>query len=178
MKATRAAGRYGNSLLQYALEQNQLEAVKADAETILNAIKNSKDLRNLLTSPVIKPVAKTAVLKQIFADKISDISQRFITLVVNQKREGVLDQIYNSFVDGYREHNNILLAEFTTATAVPESSIKSLKSKLEASTGKTVEIKTSVNPDLIGGFVVEMANYKMDASIAAGIKKMKRELSK
>lgn len=178
MKATRAAGRYGTSLLQFALEQNQLEAAKADAETILNAIKNSKDLRSLLVSPIVKPTMKADLLKQIFEGKISEISQRFIALVVSQGREGVLEQIYTSFMSGYRQHNNVMLAHFTTATEASEASVNELISKLEAASGKTVQVRTSVDKDLIGGFIVEMENYRMDASIASGIRKMKRELSK
>jgi F-type H+-transporting ATPase subunit delta len=178
MKATRAAGRYGTALIDLAIEQNTLEVVKSDAELVLNAIKNSRDLRNLLSSPVMKPLVKDALLKQIFAGKISDMSEKFISLIVRHGREKAMAQIFESYLTAYRNHKNILRAHFTASAQVSDKTLKNVKEKLEKATGKTVELEVAVKPELIGGFVVEMENYRLDASLATSIKKLKRELSK
>jgi len=178
MKATRAASRYGASLLQFAITENKLDEVKTDAEVVLNAINNSRDLRNLLASPVIKPKTKAALIKQIFEGNVGEITQRFLALIVLQSRENVLKQIFDSFIRKYREHKNIVSAKITSAAKLDSQTAKNLKTRLEATLGKTVELVEEINPDLIGGFVLDAADYRLDASVASGMKKLKRELIK
>jgi F-type H+-transporting ATPase subunit delta len=102
----------------------------------------------------------------------------FIALIVKQGRDQVLEQIFTAVMNDYREHKNILEATFTTSTTVSASTLASIKQKLEHATGKTIEITSHVDPKLIGGYIVDMKNYRLDASLAGGMKKLKRELSK
>lgn len=178
MKATRAATRYGASLLQFAVSEGKLEEVKADADLVLDAIKNSRDLRNLLMSPVIKPSKKSALIHQIFNGKVTAISERFMALIIKHGRENVLQNIFDSFTEGYYQHKNIITAKVTSATALGTEACKSIQTRLEKATGKTVKLVEEVKPELIGGFVIEADNLKLDTSIASGIKKLKRELVK
>lgn len=176
MKATRAASRYGASLLQFAIAENKTEEVKADAEVVLNAINNSRELRNLLASPIIKPSAKGELIKKIFQGNVSEITQRFLALIVTQSRENALKQIFEAFIVKYREHKNIVSAKITSASTLDSKTANDLKVRLEKALGKTVELVEEINPDLIGGFVLDAADYRLDASVASGMKKLKREL--
>lgn len=178
MKSTRAAGRYSKALMELAIERNALEQTKNDALVVLNAIKNSKELRNLLASPIIKPAQKQDLLAQIFGQHVTELTSLFIALVVKQGRDQMLENVFAAFMNDYREHMNILEATFTTSTNVPASTLASIKQKLEHATGKTIEITQHVEPSLIGGYIVDMKNYRLDASLAGGMKKLKRELSK
>jgi F-type H+-transporting ATPase subunit delta len=178
MKSTRAAGRYSKALIELALERNALEQIKTDALVVLNAIENSKELRNLLASPIIKPAQKHGLLSQIFGEHVSELTMLFIALIVKQGRDQVLEQIFGAVINDYREHMNILEATFTTSTTVPASTLAAIKQKLEHATGKTIEINATVDSRLIGGYIVDMKNYRLDASLAGGMKKLKRELSK
>lgn len=178
MKSTRAAGRYSKALLELAIEQKNLEQVKDDALVILEAIKSSRDLRNLLASPIVKPLKKQELLSQIFDAHISSLTAHFIKLVVKQGRDNAIEQVFAEFMNQYREHKNILEATFKTSTKVPASTIAKIKEKLEKATGKHLEIAEAVDPSLIGGFIVDMKNYRMDASLSGGMNKLKKELSK
>ena len=178
MKSTRVAGRYSKALLDLAIELNQLGAVKNDAEVVYNAISSSRDLRNFLMSPVVKPLQKNKILAEIFDKNISELTMRFIVLIVRHGRDKDMEGIFDQFMVLYREHMNIVEVEFTTPTKVSASVVADIKKKLESSTGKTIEIVESVNEKLIGGYVVDMKNYRLDASLASGMKKLKRELVK
>ena len=178
MKSTRVAGRYSKALLDLALEQKTLEAAKDDALVVLDAIKESRDLRNLLLSPVVKPSQKNAILTEVFGKNVSELTMRFIQLVVKHGRDIDMDTIFDQFINHYREHMNIVEVEVTTSTKVSANVIADIVKKLESSTGKTVEVVEKVNEDLIGGYVVDMKNYRLDASLATGMKKLKRELVK
>lgn len=178
MKSTRAAGRYSKALLELAIERNELEQIKDDALVVLNAIHNSRELRNLLASPVVKPLQKQAILVQIFEKNTSLLTTQFITLLVKQGRGGILEEVYLAFMSQYRDSKNILEATFITSTQVPAATIAALKSMLEKATSKNVEVKQTVDANLIGGYIVDMQNYRLDASLAGGMKKLKKELSK
>jgi len=178
MKGTRAAGRYSKALLELAIERNELEKIKDDALVVLNAIENSRELQNLLASPVVKPLQKEALLVQIFASHTSELTVKFIKLCVNHGRGDILEQVFEAFMTQYRAHKNILEATFITSTNVPAATLASIKSKLEHATGKHLEITEAVDATLIGGFIVDMKNYRLDASLAGGMRKLKKELSK
>lgn len=178
MSSLRVANRYSKALLEIALENNNLEQVKADAVDVINAIENSRELKNFLASPIVEPAKKETTLAEIFAGKVLPETGKFIALLVKHNRENLMLQVFKAFVSQYQEHNNIVEANFKTATEVPATTVSALKSKLEQATGKTIEISTQVNPDLIGGFMVDMNNYRLDASVAGGINKIKRELIK
>lgn len=178
MKSTRVAGRYSKALLDLALEQKTLEEAKNDALVVLDAIKESRDLRNLLMSPVVKPSQKNTILTEVFGKHVSELTMRFVQLVVKHGRDKDMDTIFDQFMNHYREHMNIVEVEVTTSTKVSATVIADIVKKLESSTGKTVEVVERVDEDLIGGYVVDMTNYRLDASLATGMKKLKRELVK
>ncbi len=178
MKSIRVASRYSKALLELAIERNELEQVKDDALVVINAINGSRELKVFLTSPVIKPSQKEIILAEIFSKNVSELTSKFISLIVKQGRDAVLLYVFDAFINQYRDYKNIVEASFTTASPVAASTLEQIKQKLEQSLGKNVEITSAVDPTLIGGYIVDMKNYRLDASLAGGMKKLKRELSK
>ena len=178
MKGTRVAARYSKAFLDLSLELNKLEEAKVDAEVVFNAINTSRDLRNFLGSPVVKPLQKNKILSEIFEKNISELTMRFILLIVRHGRDKDMENIFDQFMVQYREHMNIVEVEFTTSTKVTANVVANIKKMLESSTGKTIEIVETVDEKLIGGYIVDMANYRLDASLANGMRKLRRELVK
>jgi len=176
MKTTRAASRYAKALLELATELKQQDMVYADVQDTLKSIENSRDLRVFLMSPVVKYKQKQAVLRQIFSASVSQITLHFILLITQHGREQSLPQIFESYLLQYKAGKNILDASIKVSTAVSTAELAGIKAKLEAKLGKTIDLTTEVDETLIGGYVIEMLNYRLDASIAGGLNKMKREL--
>src|SRR5579872_4703054 len=103
----RLAARYAKSILDLAVEKGQLEAVHADMLLLKQTCRDSKDLENLLRSPIIKADKKGKILQAIFANKISPLTNAFITLLLNKEREGYLPEIAAAFVDQYKTRKGI-----------------------------------------------------------------------
>src|SRR6516225_7204616 len=116
----RLAARYAKSILDLSLEKNQLEAVHNDMLLLKETLHNSRDLVNLLRSPIIKADKKGKILNAIFTGKISPLTSAFITLLLNKEREGNLPEIAAAFVEQYKTHMGISTVRLTTAVPVGE----------------------------------------------------------
>ena len=178
MKSTRAASRYAKALLDLAVERKELDKINEDVVVVYNAITGTRDLQLFLSSPVVKPKVKQAVLKEIFASLVSELTMHFILLITQHGREDELEAIFNSFQNQYRAYNNIVEATITTSTAVSKQTIEGIQKKLAEALDKKIELVEKVDAELIGGFIIETNNYRMDASLAGSMRKLKRELTK
>ena len=89
----------------------------------------------------------------------------FISLVLKEDRENVMQFIANSYVTLYRQQKNVIRGRLITATAVSPAAEQKMRQMVESKTNGTVEFETEVNPDIIGGFILEYDTYRMDASV-------------
>jgi F-type H+-transporting ATPase subunit delta len=179
MKGIRIASRYAKSLLSLSLEKGKVDEVYADMQLVGTTIHQSRDLELLLLSPVIKTDTKVKVLTLVFGSKIGEISNAFLTLLTKKGREGMLGEIAQSFVDQVKAHKQIVSAKLVTAAPIDaetRSTINALATKLAA--GKSVELVEKVDETLIGGFILNVGDQQIDASISGEIKSLKREFEK
>ena len=177
MQNPRLASRYAKSLVDLALEKGQLEAVRADMLALQQIAKSNRDVTNLLKSPIIKPDKKQKILAAILQGKVSDITTAFINLLVIKGRESNLPEIAAEFIKQYNVLKNISKVKITTAVPLDTAILTSIKQKVQAGTDKTVEIETAVEPELIGGFVLETDDKLFDASIQRDLKDIKKQFT-
>lgn len=177
MSVTRIATRYAKSLIELAAERNELEGVKGDVQGFTNALE-SRDLVNFLKSPIIRSEKKLSVFKAIFEGKLNKTTQAFFDIIIRKNREMYLPEIAHSFMDQYREMNGISTAKIITASPLTESALEEIKKKLLSSdlTMDKLEVTTEVDPNIIGGFIIEVGDRKYDASVAYSLDQLKREL--
>ncbi|MGB1090083.1 MAG: ATP synthase F1 subunit delta, partial [Schleiferiaceae bacterium] len=86
MNYPRVASRYSKALLDLAVEQNMLDQAQADAQSMTKAIAESKELEQLLKSPIVKADKKQAILKEIFGGKFSSLFEGFVMLLTKNGR--------------------------------------------------------------------------------------------
>ncbi|TVQ49455.1 MAG: ATP synthase F1 subunit delta [Saprospirales bacterium] len=157
--------RYAKSLIEIAEERNSTDAVVQDVNNILEALKN-RDLFLLVKSPVVKPSVKQKVIDQIFIGKISEITAKFIAILIRKGREKMLPEILNGVLDHYRNVRGITKVRLITAVPAGQKLIDKLVVALTKSPSiKQVELTTKVNPDLIGGMIVDFGDHLIDASV-------------
>lgn len=176
MSETRICTRYGRSLLNLALENETVEEVKGDVDNIINLTRDNRELINALRSPVIPKEVKYRLLNRLFKDNYNETTFKFLNLVIKKGRENLMIEILKTFVTLYEEHFKISHAEIVTATPVDEQLLEQARKKVEDYTDTTVHIKNQVNEDLIGGFVLNFSDKKLDASVASFLKSVKKEL--
>jgi len=178
MSIRRVTSRYAKSLLDLSVEKGQLSEVLEDMKTIGAMVKN-RDLALLLKSPIVNTEKKRSIFKKIFDPHISEITKAFIHLVLNKGRESLIPEIGIEFIDQHKEMLGITSVKITTATPISEANIEAIKLKLLGSSiaEKSLEVETVVNPEIIGGFILEVGDNLYDSSIAYNLKKMRNKVT-
>ncbi|HEY4109989.1 ATP synthase F1 subunit delta [Puia sp.] len=172
----RLAARYAKSILDLSLERGQLEDVYKDMLLLKQTCRDSKELVNLLRSPVIKSDKKGKILDAIFTGKISPLTSAFITLLLNKDREGHLPEIAQAFVEQYKTHKGIATVKLTTAVPVSDDVRQVILQKLKTERNlQQVELDTEVRPELIGGFILEIGDERMDDSVAFELNNIRKQ---
>lgn len=176
--ASRVASRYVKSLLDLAVSQGALEKVHADMKLFAATIEKSRDLELMLKSPVIKHDKKNAILSAIFKSKVTALTMAFIDILTKKNREPLLPEIANEFHNAYNHYKGIGKASVTTTTpmdAKTRQQFETIVKKL--SNSKEVEIDEKIDKDLIGGFILNVEDRQIDASIKNNLRKLKLKFS-
>lgn len=174
---SKAAKRYAKALLSFAIEQNQLENVATEMEIISATCASSTELVTLLKSPVVKTDKKLAILNQIFAGKIGEITLRFLEVLTTKKREDLLPEVANAFQAVYREEKGIVTAEIITALALDDAGRQKALDFIKTIYPKVV-LTEKIDKELIGGFIIRVGDKQYDESVARKLNNLKREFSK
>lgn len=176
MQNPRLAGRYAKSLMDLAIERNELEAVHNDILQLQHLFKNSRELVNIMRSPVILPDKKQDVFKAVTQGRISQLTHSFFDLLVRKNREANFPEIVNALMEQYKHHKNIQTVTLTTARPISEEVKQDIIRKVQAQNpGKNIELRTQVKEDIIGGFVLEMGDNLVDASISYDLKAIRKQ---
>ncbi|MBO9620216.1 MAG: ATP synthase F1 subunit delta [Niabella sp.] len=176
MPNPRLASRYAKALLDLAKEKNQVPQVFADVQWLQAVCKESKDFVNLLRSPIIKADKKKSIVTAIAGNNIGTITKGFTDLLIAKNREAILPEILPAFVDQYKVLNNIHTVKLTTAVPVSDEVKNNIINQVKKASGEqNIELETSVNPDIIGGFVLEMGDKMVDASVSYDLKAIAKQ---
>ena len=172
----RVASRYAKSLLDLAIERGQLEQVNNDMLYLQSLIKGSREFLSLLRSPVVKGDVKTRAVDAVTAGKISEMTKAFTTLLIAKTRESVLPEVITSFIQQYKAKKNIHTVKLTTATPVTDAVKNQIVDQVrKTSNMQNIELESAVDPNIIGGFVLQAGDKLIDASIAYDLKTLARQ---
>lgn len=162
---SRAAYRYAKAMLEIAVEQNILDSVIEDFRTLEFAIEGSRDLRNLLTTPVLDVERKAGLILDIFEGKVSKPTELFLRLITKKGRAPLLQGIVFSFHKQLDVKQGLVTAQVTTAVPLNDTLKKEIESRLAVMTGKKIQADYLIDSDLIGGFVARIDDRMIDASV-------------
>ena len=175
MNNPRLATRYAKSLLDLSIEQNGLAEVYADMKLLQQINKSNPDFVALLRSPIITSDKKDKIIDAVVGDKVSKLTMLFVRLLTAKTRESNLPEIVTAFITQYNKLKNIQTVKLTTATAISDDLKNSIIAKLKATVTGEVEIETSVQDELIGGFKLEMGGTLIDASILRDLNDVRKQ---
>jgi len=173
MADIRVASRYVKSLLSLAVEQGVLEAVHTDMLLFAKVCKENRGFRMMLSSPIIRHEKKREVLTKVFSGKLNEMSMSIIEILTRKNREPLLPAIAEEFHNAYNEHKGIGKASITTTIpmdAEMRTTIESIVKKL--SEKKKVELDEKVDKELIGGFILNIGDRQVDASVKSKLKSL------
>jgi len=176
MRNPRLAGRYAKSLIGLAIERNELDKVYEDMLYLQSLIKQSKEFLVILRSPVINPDKKKVILESVINGNISEMVAGFVRLLILKGRESNLPEIIPAFIDQYKVLKNIFVVTLSTATPASDELKQTIIEKVkEATSLQNIELKTIVNEDLIGGFVLQLGDTLVDASVIYDLNAIKKQ---
>lgn len=176
MPNPRLASRYAKSLIDLAIEKGQLEKVYADMQWLQGVAKSNRDFVNLLRSPIIKADTKKKIIEAVTKGKVSEMTAGFNALLITKGRESYLPEIVNAFIASYKVHKNIHTIKLTTASPVSDSVKTAIVNQVKKSAGiENVELEEKVDADLIGGFVLQIGDQLVDASIAYDLRAIAKQ---
>ncbi len=176
MQNPRLAGRYAKSLIDLAIEKNQLDAIYADMLFLQSVCRNSRDFVNLLKSPIIKADKKDKILEAVTGNRIGPITAAFNKLLISKGREIYLPEIIEAFIEQYKQYKGIHTVQLTTAVPVSEELKKEIIDRIKSGASmQQIELNTVVKEEIIGGFVLEVGDQLVDASIAYDLNNVRQQ---
>ena len=176
MPNPRLAYRYAKSILDLAIEKGQLEQVYNDMLYLQQVTKLSRDFLNLLKSPIVSADRKLAVVNAIVGGNVGELTNAFTKLLVNKGREGGLPEIITAFIQQYKSRKGIYTVKLTTATPISDELKNSIINQVKkTSVMQNIELEEKVDPDIIGGFVLQAGDKLIDASISYDLQTISRQ---
>ena len=170
--------RYARALLKSATEQKLDDAVYQEMQLLAKSYIDVPQLRQTIAGPMLSKDKKAELLLTAVGGQPTDLTRAFVGLVLKEDREPVMQFIANSYVTLYRQQKNIIRGRLITAARVSPATEQKMRQMVESKTNGTVEFETEVNPDIIGGFVLEYDTYRMDASVKAKLNNILNTLKK
>jgi F-type H+-transporting ATPase subunit delta len=162
----RVAFRYAKALLQLAVEKKVLDKVHADMLLFDQVWDANKALLHALESPAIKHDKKLAVLQEIFQDKVHVLTMSFVKMVTKKRREDLLPAITKLFLEQHDHHKGIKQATISTTFQLSEElCLQFIKLVQQIAPCNQVVLKQHIDPTLIGGYVLQVDDKRIDQSL-------------
>ena len=170
--------RYARALLKSATDQKLEDAVYQEMMTVAKSYLDVPALRHTIDNPMLSKDKKEALLTVAAGEKPCQLTKAFIALVLKEDRENVMQFMANSYITLYRKQKNVIRGKLTTAARVTAETEQKMRQMVESKTNGTVEFETEVNPDIIGGFILEYDTFRMDASVKSKLNNILNTLKK
>ena len=176
MNAGIVASRYAKALLKFVLETGNGDKVYAQAGVLALRMQEYRQLRDYIENhPEIDLAKKLQLLEAALGEPSAMEMSRFVSLVITRRRSEFFLRMLLSFLTLYREAQNIKVGRLITA--LPAEGLRERMEELfRGKTGAEVHLEQKVDPEILGGFVFELDDWRMDASVAGQFRKIKAKL--
>ena len=178
MSTKRIAARYAKPLLELAESMKVIENVKNDMVHFSSICASNRDFELMLKSPIITNLKKASILSKIFDGKVNALTSTFFTTVARKNREKYLPEIAEQFVILYNEKMGFQEATITTTIKLDAAMRQSFEKLVVDITGKKPLLKERVDPELVGGYLLQLGDQQIDESISGQLKDLKLKFQK
>jgi F-type H+-transporting ATPase subunit delta len=153
-----------------------LETVQAQLRELADAATSVDELRGLLENPEIDSRVKQDVLARV-AEGSDEAVVNFVRLAAEKGRADELGEIADELDALVAAEQRILDVEITTAHELSEDEFRRILAQIESASGRTVQAERSVDPDLIGGIVLQAGSLRLDASVRGRLERLRHDLT-
>jgi F-type H+-transporting ATPase subunit delta len=166
---------YARALFEAASDEGRLDAVREELGDFVEAQRQVPELRGLLRNPQIDQRAKAAALEELLGGD-EKLVRNFLLLLAEKNRAGEIEEIAREFDRFVAKEEGILDVELTTAVELSDQEARGVIGQIEKASGRKVEATQRVDPDLIGGLVLQAGSLRLDASVRGRLDRLRQEL--
>ena len=170
--------RYARALLKSSTDAKIEDSVYKDMQVLAKSYIDVPELRFTIDNPMLSKDIKENLLVTAAGSNVCELTKTFISLVLKEGREGIMQFMANSYITLYRKQKNVIRGKLITAAAVSDDTEQKMRQMVESNTNGTVEFETEIEPDIIGGFILEYDTYRMDASVKSKLNGILTQLKK
>ena len=176
MNDSKISVRYSKALFLSAVEKNILDEILQDMLFIAGICKLDL-LMEVLESPVINPSKKRKILHGVLENEVEPLTMSLVDLLIKNNRESFLPAVARVFRDNTLRHRGITETSLITAVPVGESTRKQITDLITSVFNTKVELKETVDREIIGGFILKVDDNYIDASVRNKLRKISKGLS-
>ncbi len=170
--------RYARALYALAKEQNLQHVIYEELHLLAGSFFHFPKLPEALANPMHKPHEKEKLLVTAAGgDKISPLLKQFFQFIISKNREEFAVFMAMSYQDIYRKDENIVLGTITSASPMGEKAVKRIKYGVLEKYGQKLSLHTELDESLIGGFVIQINNFKLDVSVKNQLQEIAKEMA-
>jgi F-type H+-transporting ATPase subunit delta len=168
---------YARSLFEVAHEQDKLDAVREQLGAFADALSENRDLQVFFFSPYFSTKEKQDGLERVVSDA-DPVIVNFLKLLIEKHRMPVLFRIRSNYDAMWEEENKLLPVSITSAVELDEGTVKQLGDRIAEQTDRKVEVSAQIDPDILGGIVVQVGNSVLDASVRNRLEQLRKQVVK
>ena len=169
--------RYAKALYKLAVERGNAEKVYLEMKTVADSFASIPGLQKVLSNPYVKREDKEKLLLTAAGDMVEDDYRSFVKLILDRKRADFAQLMALAYCDIFRKENRIARVRIITASKLDDAMMQKLRDIVtKAYPGMTLEFSYDVDPELIGGFVIDVDGQRLDASISNEIEQLRLKL--
>jgi F-type H+-transporting ATPase subunit delta len=176
MNTGKISARYAKALFLFATENKKEDEVYENVKILSNSFKQVPEFSETLENPTISKEKKRELLITAAGTEVCTEFSRFIDLVIEHKREEYFRSICLVFQDMYRKNKNIITSKLITAVPVTPEEEERMRQTVQSVTQGKIEFEKEIDPDILGGFVLNVETYQLDASLKSQLQTIKNDL--
>jgi F-type H+-transporting ATPase subunit delta len=169
---------YAQALLSLGQSSNSLDALSGDISMIADTMAGSSELTEFLANPFILDDVKKNVIASMFGEQVNPMTLNFLKLLVDRRRAVCLPGICAEFQSLLRKLNQAVLAEVISTVELTDAQKQNISDRVKNMTNaQSVDLKTSIDPDLIGGVIIKVGSQVIDASLRGQLRRISYQLA-
>lgn len=167
---------YARAILELASAEGQLGRVESELHSVAAAIESSSELRSALTDPAVPSARKQSIIDDLVEGRVSRITSNIVALISSQNRIGEFGEIIRTVSERRAASAGARLAEVRSAVPLDEATVQRLAAGLSKHVGGPVEVRTVVDPDILGGIVARIGDTIIDGSVRSRLQSLRQTL--
>lgn len=168
---------YARSLFEVAGEHDKIDVVRDQLGAFADALNGSRELQTFFFSPYFSTEEKKEGLDKAVVEADETV-RNFLKLLIENHRMPVLFRVRREYDRLWEEANKLLPVQITSAVGLDPSIAERIGEEIGRQTGRTVELTSTVDPEVIGGIVLRVGNSILDASIRTRLENLRKQVAK